>query len=88
MFYSLQKTGILKQLRGVIVGGMTSLKDSEIPYGSSLEEIVLEHLRDLNIPVCFDFPAGHISDNRALLLGTQATLKVSSSETVLNFDPY
>jgi len=85
MFYSLKKSGILGEVHGLIIGGMTSLKDSEIPYGSSLEEIILAHTKELNIPVCFHFPAGHINDNRALILGAQADFKVTASGSMLSF---
>lgn len=85
MFYSLKKAGILNQIKGLVVGGMTSMKDSEIPYGSTLEEIILTHTKDLNIPVTFDFPAGHIDDNRALVFGATVKLSIHSHGTVLKF---
>ncbi len=86
MFYSLKKAGILNEIKGLIVGGMTSMKDSEIPFGATLEEIILSHTKDLNIPVAFGFPAGHIDDNRSLLLGYEASLSVDKSGTTLSFD--
>jgi len=85
MFYSLKKAGILKNIKGLIVGGMTSMKDSEIPYGKTLEEIITRHTADLNIPVAFNIPAGHIDDNQAILLGTKATLEVTEVSTALTF---
>ena len=85
MFYSLKKAGILDQIKGLVVGGMTSMKDSEILYGSTLEEIILTHTKYLNIPVTFDFPAGHIDDNRALVFGATVKLSIHSHGTVLKF---
>lgn len=79
MLFSLKKAGKLNQIKGLIVGGMTSMKDSEIPFGSSVEEVIYSHVKSLNIPVCFGFPAGHIEDNRALVIGKKATLNVSPS---------
>ncbi|XOV66228.1 MAG: LD-carboxypeptidase [Fluviicola sp.] len=85
MFFSLKKAGILDKINGLVVGGMTSMKDSEIPYGASLEEIVLTHTKDLNIPVAFHFPAGHIDDNRALIFGAAVSLEVDSKGSTLIF---
>lgn len=85
MFYSLKKAGILDKIRGLIIGGMTSLKDSETPYGASLEEIIASHTSELEIPVCFHFPAGHINDNRALILGSEVSLNVTESGATLTF---
>lgn len=85
MFYSLKNAGILDSINGLIVGGMTGLKDSEVPFGQRYQEIILAHVAALSIPVCFEFPAGHINDNRALRLGSHVQLSVSQEKTVLSF---
>lgn len=81
MFYTLKKAGKLSQIKGLIVGGMTNMKDSETPYGKTVEEVIHSHIAPLNIPLVFNFPAGHIDDNRAVIIGKKATLSVDS-ETV------
>ena len=77
MFYSLSKAGILEKINGLVVGGMTNIKDTETPFGLSLEEIILKHFPYRQIPIAFNFPAGHISDNRALILGKRARFEVT-----------
>lgn len=79
MMYALEKSGVLNQINGLLVGGMTDMKDTEHVFGQSLEEIILRHLEHKNIPVCFGFPAGHIDDNRALVFGTNSELIVDES---------
>lgn len=79
MFYSLKKAGVLDKIKGLIVGGMTDLKDTAVPIGTTLEAIVLHHFQYTKTPVCFGFPAGHINDNQALRLGSNATLDVLKS---------
>ena len=86
MFYSFKKAGILEQINGLVIGGMTDLKDTVIPFGQNYQELILSHLTFRKIPVCFDFPAGHIDDNRALILGQECSLKVSNSGAELNFN--
>ncbi|MFK8045294.1 MAG: LD-carboxypeptidase [Crocinitomicaceae bacterium] len=83
MFWGLKKAGKLKHLAGMIIGGMTNIKDTEVPFGKSLEEVVLSHVIDYNYPVCFGFPAGHIDDNRAIIFGKQSALRVKKSIVVL-----
>lgn len=85
IFHSFRKAGVLDQISGLIIGGMTEMKDTAIPFGKGLEEIILDHFHYRRIPICFGFPAGHIPDNRALVLGRQVTLSVSENETTLNF---
>ena len=51
----------------------------------SYEEVILSHFEYRNIPVCFNFPAGHIDDNRALILGAGVTLSVQKEKVQLTF---
>ena len=84
MFYALSKAGILDQINGLVIGGMTDLKDTEVSIGSTYQEIVLSHFQYKKTPICFNFPAGHINDNRALILGNTVELIVKNSEVILN----
>jgi len=76
MFYAFAKAGILNRINGLIVGGMTNMKDTDTSIGFSLQEIILSHFEYRKIPIVFDFPAGHIADNRALIFGTKVELRV------------
>lgn len=77
MFYAFAKAGILNRINGLIVGGMTDMKDTASTIGMTLHEIILSHFEYRKIPIVFDFPAGHIADNRALLFGTIVELEVN-----------
>lgn len=85
MMMSLKLAGKLSHIKGLIVGGMNKMKDNTIPFGKSAEEIVLSHVEDLQIPVCFQFPAGHIEDNRALLMGKKIRLDVNEKRVTLEY---
>jgi muramoyltetrapeptide carboxypeptidase len=76
MFYAFAKAGILNRINGLIVGGMTNMKDTGTSIGMSLQQIILSHFEYRKIPIVFDFPAGHITDNRALIFGTKVELRV------------
>jgi muramoyltetrapeptide carboxypeptidase len=84
MMLCLKRAGKLANLSGLIVGGLSNMHDNTIPYGKTAEEIVYEHIAEYNYPVCFDFPAGHIAENRALILGGNSCLEVSKNEVILN----
>lgn len=79
MMINLKRSGKLSNLAGLIVGGMTEMNDNTVPFGKSAEEIIKEAVQYYNYPVCFGFPAGHISDNRALIMNKKANLVVGSS---------
>ena len=85
MLWNLKRSGKLARLKGLIVGGFTDLKDNEISFGSSLPEMVLKFVEEYDYPVCFDFPAGHIENNHALILGGTVTLCVEQEKVTLTF---
>ena len=83
MMWNLKRAGKLARLKGLIIGGFTDLKDNDIPFGSTVKEIVSDIVRDYNYPVCFDFPAGHLPDNHALVFGKNVTLVVDPDKVQL-----
>ena len=85
MLFAFKKAGVFNEISGLIVGGMTDLQDTTPPFGKSVEEIILDKIENLLLPVVFDFPAGHLDDNRALRFGSPAKLVVTSTETSLTF---
>lgn len=82
MMMQLKLSGKLSCLKGLIVGGMTDMKDNAIPFGKLPEEIILDAVRDYNYPVCFDFPAGHIDKNLAMYFGREVELTVNDTATL------
>jgi muramoyltetrapeptide carboxypeptidase len=82
MMICLKRAGKFKKLAGLILGGMSDIHDNNIPYGKTAEEIILEHVAEYDYPVCFGFPAGHLSDNRALIMGGVALLKINKERII------
>ena len=76
LMWHLKRAGKLSQLKGMVVGQFSGLKDNDVPFGQTVEEIIASHVSDYGFPVCFDFPAGHICDNQALILGKKVHLQV------------
>ncbi len=85
MMLQLKRAGKLSGLAGLIAGQFSELKDGNDRFGMSAYEIIQEHTRDYDYPVAYDFPAGHVADNRALLIGGQARLEVTPGHTRLTF---
>ena len=79
MMLQLKRSGKLEHLAGLIVGGMSELKDNSISFGKTVEEIILDSVKDYTYPVCFNFPAGHIDENMAFYLGRRARLEVKAN---------
>lgn len=85
MMVGLKRAGALNKLKGILVGGMTDMRDNEIPFGKTAKEIVHEHSVSLGIPVAFGIPIGHQEDNRALILNRRMELEVGMYGATLNF---
>lgn len=75
MIFALKRAGKLKDLSALVVGGMTDMRDSEISFGKSVEEIILDAVKEYHFPVLFDFPAGHVDRNLPIIFGKK--LKIS-----------
>jgi muramoyltetrapeptide carboxypeptidase len=86
MMYNLKRNGYFEQIKGIIVGSMTDMHDNEIPFGQNEVQIITEIAKDISIPIAFQFPAGHQSDNRTLILGKQVHFEVNEKEIKLKFD--
>ncbi len=77
MMMNLRRSGKLENLAGLIVGGMTEMNDNEVPFGKTAYEIIAEAIKPYSFPVIFNFPAGHISDNRVLIIGRRCEMTVA-----------
>lgn len=81
MLYMLRLSGKLNHLAGIIFGQFT-LYDPSRDFGS-MEEMLHHMTAGLGIPVAMNFPAGHVTANRPLLLDTPVTLRVTTDLTTL-----
>ena len=84
MFWNLKRTGKLSYLKALIVGGFKIKTDAETEdFGQTLEQIVMEKVKNYNYPVCFDFPVGHQRNNFALKCGVSHRLDVAAADCTL-----
>ncbi len=83
MFIQLKRSGKLDKLAGLIIGGFTENKDTERPFGKTVHELIYEHVKDFDYPLCFDFPVSHERENFALKIGVSHTLLVDSENVYL-----
>ncbi|HRY97468.1 MAG TPA: LD-carboxypeptidase [Bacteroidales bacterium] len=77
MMMNLKRNAWPDRIVGLMVGGMTQMNDNTVPFGRTAEEIIREAMEGFDIPLAFGFPAGHLADNRALMLGRRVQLSVN-----------
>ncbi|HRP88900.1 MAG TPA: LD-carboxypeptidase [Edaphocola sp.] len=83
MLYNLKRSGVFNNILGVICGGFTDTEDTTRPFGQNIYELLLYHFSDLNIPVVFDFPSGHIDENYPLCFGNLYEMNVNKKKTMV-----
>jgi len=80
LLYNMKRSGALSNIKALVCGGFTDTEDTTRPFGQNVYEIILNHVKDMNIPVCFDIPCGHIDENFSLSLGQVYELQVLKGE--------
>ncbi|CAN5121845.1 LD-carboxypeptidase [soil metagenome] len=84
MMRNLERTGKLKKLKGLIIGGFNIKPDDPgEEFGRNLYDIIMELVQRYHYPVCFNFPVGHQKLNVALKCGAKHTLLVSDAGVTL-----
>lgn len=81
MMMNLERNSKFKHIKALLIGGMNDMNDNTIPYGQNAEEIIHQIASKYKFPIAFNFPAGHISDNRAIILGRDTVLEISKGSS-------
>ncbi len=85
MMWTMKQAGKLQNLAGLIVGGMTDMKDNDTSFGKTAYEIVAEAVKEYKYPVCFGFPAGHQEDNNAIIFGRKISMEFDRESMRLSY---
>jgi len=81
MMLHLRSSGSLDHIKGLVIGEMLEMGDTQDPFGMDVDEIVLDVCAGLDVPVISNFPCGHGD--------YQATLPISHTvEIHAGDDPY
>jgi muramoyltetrapeptide carboxypeptidase len=80
MMMQLKRSGKLSNLKGLLIGGMSEMKDNAIPFGKNAFEIIKEAVKEYEYPIYFGFPAGHEKLNLAFKLGMSCKIKCHENE--------
>ncbi len=91
MIMSLKLAGVFKKIKGLIVGGMTNMgKEGENQYYEEsfdpyVNQQIAKRVSKYDFPTVFNFPNGHIFDNRPLIIGSEITMNISRKVTDIHY---
>jgi muramoyltetrapeptide carboxypeptidase len=83
LLVQLKRAGKLNNLAGLVVGHITDCKESELPFGETYQQIILNHVSAFNYPVGFNFPIGHDNPNLAFVEGKEYVFTVTRDRSSL-----
>jgi muramoyltetrapeptide carboxypeptidase len=84
MLQSLKRAGYFTKVKAVIIGNMSAIKNNSTKWGSSIEQLILAVVPE-DVPVFFNFPAGHEADNRTIIFGRNVQLIKADENFLLVF---
>lgn len=85
MMQNLRLAGIFNQISGLIVGQFADC-EPDPSFGQSIYEIVRNAVGKRNIPIAFNFPLGHVKDNRPLVHGANVILDIDHNSSTIIYD--
>ena len=93
MMTMLHRSGAMKNIKAICLGGFTQMKDNttefgfttDNPWGCSAEETIRKMADKLDVPMFHGFPAGHLSDNQAFYLGRRCRIYSDGNVNRIHF---
>lgn len=81
--YHLRQTGMFDKINGLIIGEMYEMKDTETPFGKTIDEIVMAVCGDLDIPIISNFACGHGRYQATMPISIPSRLQADSAIPIL-----
>lgn len=84
MIQNLRLGGVFTKISGLIVGQFSECEEDSL-MNKTIQEIITEAVADYDFPVLYNFPTGHVDDNRPLVNGANVKLEISDSKSSLKY---
>lgn len=60
------------------------MSDTEVPFGKTIDEIIVDICEDCEVPIISNFPAGHGDYITTMPIGHEVTLVANQSERFIH----
>ena len=84
MLQNLRLSGALSQISGLIVGQFSDIDEDPLMH-ATVYELIFNLIKEYDIPVCFNFPVGHVDENLPLVVNAEVCLEVSEKQVSLKY---
>jgi len=87
MIVQMRTAGMFDKINGLIIGELMDMKDQEIKFGRTTDQIILDICGDLDIPIISNFPCGHGKYQATFPISIKTeidTFKTDAPVTIIN----
>lgn len=85
MLHSFELSGVFSQIKALIVGDFTEMKDNDTPFGKSVNQVIQDIVTKYQVPVVFGLRTGHGSPTLALPFKREGKLTSEGNKCLLKF---
>ena len=80
MLVQMSEAGMFDKIKGLIFGELKDMKDQEVSFERTTDQIILDICGDLDIPILSNFPCGHGKFQATLPISIDAEITTKSKE--------
>ena len=80
MLVQMREAGMFDKIKGLIFGELKDMKDQEVRFERTTDQIILDICGDLDIPILSNFPCGHGKFQATLPISIDAEITTKSKE--------
>ena len=85
MMQNLRLSGIFTRITGLVIGQFSHIEEDPQMLASTYE-LIARTAENYTLPVCFNFPVGHVEENLPLIVGAHARLQVNGDGALLSYE--
>lgn len=83
MLQQIRRAGWFGRIAALVIGSFSEMKDTALPFGKNIYEVIKDITGLYDFPVAFGFPVGHTQENVALKCGVDYQLSVGAKSVEL-----
>ena len=80
MLVQMREAGMFDKIKGLIFGELKDMKDQEVSFERTTDQIILDICGDLDIPILSNFPCGHGKFQATLPISIDAEITTKNKE--------
>jgi muramoyltetrapeptide carboxypeptidase len=84
MLNHLNRSGIFDRITGILLGSFEDILEGNTAIQNFHHKMISEFL-ELEMPICYNLPIGHIENNHGILLNTPVEMECDGGNLILNY---